>query len=230
MPKKRPTKIDASKRRRVSVSYFDVGEDNTAVCALAATVKESGGIRIEPLDLDLYPLSKDASERSDVLVRKFREEQQYLADMNVIGVEQQVPVVLPKWKRDGMNPAVSAAIDSAHAGNIKAYGIACNAIGALKMAYPNKEIRSVSPQHKFPLLGIHKPKSKPRRKTRTRSFLHSWLLVHAHKKRWKEFILKFCSQEKGDDMADAFCGALALLFEILSAFDIRRVKKLATKK
>lgn len=229
MPKKRST--DASKRNRIAVSAFDVGEDNTAVCALAAVMKPSGGIRIDPLELDVYPLSKEASERSDELVRKFREEQQFLGDMDLIDVEQQAPIVIPAWKRKGMDPAQLQAMDQSYAGNIKAYGIASNAIGALKMAYPQIEVRSVSPQKKFGILGIHKPKTKARRKTRMRAFMHSWLMVHAHKKRWQPFIRKFCDKKKGDDLSDAFGKALAALLEKLSkSIDIRKVRKLRRNK
>ena len=129
-----------------------------------------------------------------------------------------------------MDPKVANAMEQSYAGNVKAYGIACNAMGALKMAYPGKEIKSVSPQHKFPVLGIHKPKTKPRRKTRVRSFFHSWLLVHAHKKRWRPFIDKFCEHKKGDDLSDCFATALALLFEILaSSIDMRLVRKARKK-
>lgn len=225
MPKVRH-KVDAARLKRVAVSAFDVGEDNTAVCAMAATTKPEGGIQIEPINLDRYPLGKDASERSDELVRKFRVEQQFLGEMNIIGVEQQVPVTIPKWKRQGMDPAQSAALDRAYAGNIKAYGIACNAIGALKMAYPTVDVRSVSPEFKWKGLGIHKPRgSKSRRKTRARAFCHSWLKAHAHLPQWRTFVRKFIDEEKGDDLADAFCTCLALLFDVLcQSIDARKIR------
>lgn len=236
MPKSRPPKEPKprkkhevpiiAKTKRLAVVAFDVGETHTAHCALAAVTKPKGGIRIEPIDLDMYPLSKDASERPGAVVEQLSKRFPILDTMDAFDVEQQAPIVVPPWKSKLMDPKMREALERSYAGNIVAYGIAQNMQGALKMAYPNKPVNSVSPQHKFPVLGIHKPVTKSRRKTRTRAFLHSWLRVHAHKKRWRPFIDKFASHPKGDDMGDAFCAALARLFEIIASWiDVRRIRK-----
>lgn len=225
-PRKKHEVPKLAKTKRLTVVAFDVGETHTAHCALAAVTKPKGGIRIEPIDLDMYPLSKDASERTGAVVEQLTLRLPMLDTIDVFDVEQQAPIVVPPWKAKMLDPKMREALERSYAGNIVAYGIAQNVQGALKMAYPNKPVNSVSPQHKFPVLGIHKPVTKARRKTRTRAFLHSWLLVHAHKKRWRPFIDKFASHPKGDDMGDAFCAALARLLEIIASWiDIRRIRK-----
>lgn len=227
MPKRRHR---VSRLGEYGVAFYDVGSICTAVCALKAEIKPSGGIRIVPIHGEVYSVGHDAGERSDELVRVFREEHTFLGEMNRIAVEQQYPVARPDWKKETgeeVNHARRAAIERARAGNIKAYGISCAMIGALKMAYPDAEVVSASPRKRFGVLGIHRPKSKPRRKTRIRTFTYEWLMAHAHKKRWRRLCALFCSLEKADDFSDAFTGALAELFEAIAAdIDVRRIRSM----
>lgn len=231
MPKHRRPVPDVGAQQYVGVVAFDVGSTHSSHCALGAKVKPNGGIRILPLGMGAYPISKEASERAEITVDRIKADKDVYDMVHDFNVEQQVPVLPPEHMMRKMNPKAAQGVRDSHAANVVAYGISQNLIGSLKQAYPDRIVNSVSPQHKFGILGIHKPVSKQRRKTRATHFFHSWLLHHAHKKRWQPFIKKFTTKDDGelrkkrDDPSDAFCTALARLFEILAKnIDLRKVK------
>lgn len=236
MPKYRRPVPDIRTKSFLGVAAFDVGATHTCHCALGAQVKPNGGIRIIPLGMDVYPIGKEASERAQVIVDRVRQEKKLFDQIHDFNVEQQVPVLPPEHMLRKLNPKAAQGVRNSHAANVVAYGISQTLIGSLKQAYPDRIVNSISPQHKFSVLGVHRPAEKPRRKTRATHFFHSWLLHHAHKKRWQPFIKKFLTMDdvgklrkKRDDPSDAFMTALARLFQILAQnIDLRKVKSGAT--
>ncbi len=231
MPKHGRRAPDVGNERYLGVIAFDIGHTNTSHCALGARVKPNGRIRIEPLSLETYAVGRDAAERPAAIVARLRQERALLDRIHDFSVEQQVPVLPPEAQLRRMAPGAAHGVRHSHAANVVAYGIGQALIGSLQQAYPERLVHSVSPQHKFGVLGLHRPSSKPRRKTRATHFFHAWLMHHAHKKRWQPFVQRFTTRADGalrtkrDDPADAFCAALARLFEILAQnIDLRRVR------
>ncbi len=211
---------------RIVECAIDIGEENTAHCVLEAYIDpESGVPRIAPVDLDLYAVSRVPNERALALKRRF-EAVPAFARVDEFGVELQAPAMVPESMLSRMAPGAAAGIRKAAAGNIVAYGIAQNAIGLLTQAYPDAHVTSISPKEKFKDLGLSRPKSKSRRKTRTKHFFHAWL----HHKRadplWHSFTAKYISHPKRDDMADAFTACLGrIIRRVASKIDLRRLKR-----
>ncbi len=207
---------------------IDIGTVNTAHCVLAAEVDASTGLPvIIPLDLALYPISDVAAERAKKLIERFDDCADLFSKVQEFDVEQQVPTL---HGIEELDPKAQAGMRKAHAANVVAYGLAQAAMGVLTQKYPKAKVVSISPRSKFTLLGIHMPKSKPRKKTRARHFMHEWLFANARNKLWHPFIDKYISEDKRDDMADAFCTALGKIMEkIAKKIDLRRVKRLDTK-